>query len=396
MTTAPSTTTPAAPAAPAAPGRDLVLDAVRAGCLVVVVVWHCALSVLHRDSTGALSMPNPVGAHRGLWLLTWALQVMPLFFVVSGAANGPSWARARIAGTSARAWAGRRAVRFATPLAVLGVACAAAEGLSRLLGAGPFLAQHLVVLVPLWTLGLLLAFAPLTPALDAAERRGWGPAVAVGLVAAVAAGDLVRFRFDVAAGGWVSTAAAWLFAYHLGWAYRRAVAAGSATAAAHGRALFLGGLAGLVLLTNVDFAAGAPSPTPWPYPRAMVATTTDPIGNLFPTTLPIVALACFHLGLLLMVRPRLAAAFARPRGAALVARASAVALPVYLLHMVALVAVVLTVEAAGGTLGAEPDATWWLQRPFWLIAPAAVLVVLVRITRPLLGGADMAVAPPGR
>jgi hypothetical protein len=375
MTSESSTTAPTAP--PVAPGRDLVLDAVRAGCLVVVVVWHCALSVLHRDGTGALSMPNPVGAHRGLWLLTWALQVMPLFFVVSGAANGPSWARARVAGTAARAWASRRAVRFATPLAVLGGACAAAEGLSHLVGAGPFLAQHLVVLVPLWTLGLLLAFAPLTPALEAAERRGWGPAVAVGLVAAVAAGDLLRFRFDIAAGGWVSTAAAWLFAYHLGWAYRRAVAASAATAAAHGRALFVGGLAGLVLLTNLG-----------PYPRAMVATTTDPIGNLFPTTLPIVALACCHLGLLLLLRPRLAAAFARPRGAALVARASAIALPVYLLHMVALVAVVLTVEAAGWTLGAEPDAAWWLQRPFWLLAPAAVLVALVRSTRPLLGGGE--------
>ncbi|MEJ7845347.1 MAG: acyltransferase family protein, partial [Acidimicrobiales bacterium] len=226
MTSASSTTAPTAP--PVAPGRDLVLDAVRAGCLVVVVVWHCALSVLHRDGTGALSMPNPVGAHRGLWLLTWALQVMPLFFVVSGAANGPSWARARVAGTAARGWASRRAVRFATPLAVLGGACAAAEGLSHLVGAGPFLAQHLVVLVPLWTLGLLLAFAPLTPALEAAERRGWGPAVAVGLVAAVAAGDLLRFRFDIAAGGWVSTAAAWLFAYHLGWAYRRGGGGGPA------------------------------------------------------------------------------------------------------------------------------------------------------------------------
>jgi len=37
------------------------------------------------------------------------------------------------------------------------------------------------------------------------------------------------------------------------------------------------------------------------------------------------------------------------------------------------------VPRAGGTLPAEPTASWWAQRWLWLLAPSAVLAVLVAL-----------------
>ena len=86
-----------------------------------------------------------------------------------------------------------------------------------------------------------------------------------------------------------------MFAYHLGWLYADAARMPAARCRAHGALLALVGFFGLVVTTNLG-----------PYPRAMVATTTDPISNLFPTTAPIAALALFQCGLLLWCRPAIA------------------------------------------------------------------------------------------
>ena len=59
-----------------------MLDLVRAGALGVVVLWHWVFSTV-AFSDGP-SVGNPVGVTPGLWLLTWVLQPMPLFFAIGG------------------------------------------------------------------------------------------------------------------------------------------------------------------------------------------------------------------------------------------------------------------------------------------------------------------------
>ena len=54
-----------------------------------------------------------------------------------------------------------------------------------------------------------------------------------------------------------------------------------------------------------------------------------------------------------------------------------VALTIFLWHMTAYLVVLWAYEGLGGTLGAEPTAGWWAQRWLWLLAPSAVLAVLV-------------------
>ena len=190
------------------------------------------------------------------------------------------------------------------------------------------------------------------------------------LVGSAALTDLVRFRAHAGWAGNVSTGLVWLLAYQLGWVYRSATAMRVPQSRALGRTLTLIGLFGLVVTTNLG-----------PFPRSMVATTTDPISNMAPTTSAIAALAIFQCGLLVSLRPRLAQWLSRDRVWRRVEGAGPWALPAYLLHMIAVVLLVLVAEALGIRFVGEPTASWWLTRPLWLGATIAVLVPLLRSAR---------------
>lgn len=70
--------------------REHYVDFLRALSLLVVVVFHWGFTILvfEGDSVRA---DNPIGATPGAWLLTWVLQVMPLFFFVGGYAHWIVW-----------------------------------------------------------------------------------------------------------------------------------------------------------------------------------------------------------------------------------------------------------------------------------------------------------------
>ena len=50
---------------------------------------------------------------------------------------------------------------------------------------------------------------------------------------------------------------------------------------------------------------------------------------------------------------------------------------VFAWHMTALVAVIGVAQGLGFELPSETSGGWWALRPLWLVAPAAVLAVLV-------------------
>jgi hypothetical protein len=47
--------------------------------------------------------------------------------------------------------------------------------------------------------------------------------------------------------------------------------------------------------------------------------------------------------------------------------------------MTALVGAIGIYQWLGGTLGTEATASWWAQRPLWLVLPGAVLAGLVAV-----------------
>jgi peptidoglycan/LPS O-acetylase OafA/YrhL len=361
--------------------RDRVVDAARALCIVVVTVWHWTLSVTHRTADGGLAMPNPIHAVPGGWAATWVLQIMPVFFLVGGYANLLGWQRARApssrgdppakAGPAAARFVGGRLRRLLWPTAVWALVWLAGELVAAALpGPHRWMWEWFPgYLVPLWFLvvyGLLIAAVPITATLHAR----YGAGVLVALVLLIAVGSVADRGAGLAWAGWATAALVWLFCHQLGYAWRdwdlgrRPLAQRLAVAGA--------GLAGLLGLTIL---AG--------YPRSMVATVGEAESNILPTNATIAALAVFQLGLLALVTPSAERLLRRPAAWKPVVAVNVVALTIFLWHMTAYLVVLWAYEGLGGTLPAEPTAGWWAQRWLWLLAPSAVLAVLVALFAPV-------------
>ena len=66
--------------------RDRYVDFLRIASIAVVVLGHWLMAVVTVDG-GEFHTGNVLGMVPGLWLATWVLQVMPIFFFVGGFAN---------------------------------------------------------------------------------------------------------------------------------------------------------------------------------------------------------------------------------------------------------------------------------------------------------------------
>ena len=66
--------------------RERYVDFLRAMSILAVVVGHWVVSTIYWQG-GVLYLGNAVGLAKGLWLATWVLQVMPIFFFVGGFSN---------------------------------------------------------------------------------------------------------------------------------------------------------------------------------------------------------------------------------------------------------------------------------------------------------------------
>ena len=91
--------------------RDRAVDVARLTALVVVMFGHCALLLATIDA-GSLRIGNLLGALPAIAPITWAVQVMPLFFLAGGAAGTYGWRD----GTPWGTWLFTRAQRLCRPV----------------------------------------------------------------------------------------------------------------------------------------------------------------------------------------------------------------------------------------------------------------------------------------
>ena len=117
----------------------------------------------------------------------------------------------------------------------------------------------------------------------------------------------------------------------------------------------------------------------------MVASVVH-VSNMLPTTPPILLVGLLQLGLVLVAHRPLTRLLDRERWWRPVGALNAVAMPVYLGHMVAALVLVVAVDRIAGPLSAEPDAVWWWSRPIWLAAVLVVLAGLVALPRAVRSG----------
>ena len=365
--------------------RDPYPDALRACALLVVVLGHW-VATLPRLADGQL-----VGTDHllGIWdaagVLTWLVQVVPLFVFVSAAVSADGVARRLRQHRQAQWWAGR-ALGLARPtvtyLAVL-VALAAASLFTggRLLGV---FNQSLTI--HLWFLLMLLTVQALLPWCLRLDAR-FGLRAVLGLVAVAAALDVARagawtpeaLRWlgrGVAESppgiAWLNMLVVWLLPQQLGIAWKR------------GRFRGVGAGVGLLLLGCAWLAWAMASG----YPVAMVGVALAG-NNMLPPTLALVGVMWLQVGAVLAFEPvarRLLAGRALGRAIAVL---GALGMPLYLWHKLAEFPAAWLGEKLGLPIdaGVPGEPGFWVGRAGWIalcllvVAPLVALVVRYELRR---------------
>lgn len=367
--------------------RDRYPDALRAGALLVVVFGHW-IATLPRLENGLMTTTDHLLlVWTGAGVLTWVLQVVPLFVFVSAAVSADGAQRRLEQGHRQLHWWAGRALGLARPtvtyLAVLVafVILAAYTG-GRLLG--PL--NHSLT-VHLWFLMMLLGIQALLPLSVWADNR-WGIKAVAGLLLIAAAVDLLRggisapgellelgTRVTVSDGGigWLNAIVVWLLPQQLGIAWKR------------GRFSGLGCGLALLLLGLLWLAAAVASG----YPVAMVDGAFGVPSNLLPPTLALVGVMWVQIGFILTCEGPVRRLLERRRIDRVVTILGALGMPLYLWHKLAELPAAWLGERLGLPIdaGIPGEVGFWLGRLWWIllcivcVAPVMVAVVTFEMSR---------------
>ncbi len=307
--------------------RDRVLDLLRAAALVVVVLGHATMGLVGWRAEGPV-VNNTLTVYAWAPWATWALQIMPLFFIAGGAVNARSWRASRL---SYSAWQWRRVDRLLRPVWVyLLVMAPVSAGVSALAPVGwdePLLQLATQLL---WFIGVYVLVCALTPLAVRAHRTSpmLGPVV---LLTGVLVVDTARLGLGLpSALGLLNFALAWGFAAQLGLlldagllcAWRGILVAACAVAANLG-------------LTSVG-----------PYPTSMVGLPGESFSNMAPPSLVLSLHALALAGVAGAARPALAALARRARVWTATTAVNLTAMTLYLWHLPVLITMVTLLHVA--------------------------------------------------
>ena len=346
--------------------RDRTVDFLRAFSIITVVLGHWFIAIVWVRQ-GRIGVISAIGATSGLWLFTWILQVMPIFFFVGGFSNYVTFEAMHRRGEGYREFARSRLARLMKPTGLfLGIWIVVQIVLHAIDEGGDTLIRgSYLPFAPLWFLVVYIAIIAATPWMLKLHKR-YRAAVPAALVALVTLADLLRFAADVPYIGWLNLGSVWLLAHQLGFFY----ADGSLVGAGRKAHLALAGigLTALIVLTNMGV-----------YPRSMIGTDIERISNMNPPSACIVALTLWQVGLAMLLRERLQRWLARPRTWMAVIAANAIIMTIFLWHMTAYVLAILMLRPLGFDDQTDTTASWWLERPLWLLVPALILAVFVLV-----------------
>ncbi len=345
--------------------RDRFVDFLRAFSITVVVIGHW-ISAIIRIQEGQIITYNAAGTVPGLWVLTWVMQVMPLFFFVGGFSNYTTFESLRRLGEPVSAFYRKRAVRLLKPTLIFVAIWAVILALVALFfeNGDMLVRKSTMVIGPLWFLIVymgIIVVNPLMVRLHHKLRLGM-PVILAAFVVAV---DIISFRFGVSWLRWTNVAFVWLLVHQIGFFY------GDGSLVRMPRVFYVGmatiGLAGLVVLTNIGV-----------YPRSMVGTGIEEISNMNPPTVCIAVLAVWLIGLAMFLRRILNPWLARRGPWVTVIAANTMIMTLYLWHLTAFIIVFYLLYPIGLWRIADGSLLWWLMRPLWIILPALVLSIFIR------------------
>ena len=344
--------------------RNRYVDFLRAVSICVVVLGHWLMS-MPALIDGELRAGEILRVELWVQWLTWAFQVMPVFFVVGGYSNAVSWRSAQRKNLGYGDWASARLRRLVSPLLPLVLFWVLLAVAARQLDVPADLMRSAsqVALIPIWFLAVYLLVTIATPLTYRLYRDMGFASFGLFAIGAVVV-DLLAFSQELPTFRWANYAFVWLAVHQLGFMWQDTRLAGP------GKALpwALGGLALLVLLVSV---AG--------YPISMLSVPGEAVSNSRPPTLALLALGALHAGLLLSLEAPVRRWLQRELPWTLTVLINSRIMTLYLWHltvMVALIGVAIQLEYLG--LKAEPgSAAWWLSRLPWSMALLTVMLVFV-------------------
>ncbi|MGH8923386.1 MAG: acyltransferase family protein [Acidimicrobiia bacterium] len=360
--------------------RDRYVDFLRALSVVVVVLGHwfgAVVELRERDLFAA----SALDLMPGLWIITWVLQIMPIFFFVGGFSNYVTLEGLHRLGEGSATFLRGRASRLLRPVGIF---------LLFWLVVGPWVlripglpegtaAKALPVLLgPLWFIVAYIALVVATPLMVPLHHRyRLRLLVALGLIPVAI--DVLRFVVGVPGIGWANFFFVWLFVHQLGFFYA------DGTFDRVPRRLFwmlaVAGFAVMVALTRTAT-----------YPASMVGVLDDEISNMAPPTVAIMVFGIYQVGLAMLLRPTLNRWLSRRRPWSGVIAVNASIMTLFLWHLSALVITAGVLLPLGFPQPPLGSATWWLTRPLWFGVAALVLALLVfvwgRFERPDLDPAE--------
>jgi Acyltransferase family len=350
--------------------RNRYADLLRVVAIGGVVYGHWLLvSVTYRN--GRLSGVDALDYILwGRWV-TWAFQVMPVFFLVGGYVNAQSWAAHHAAGETWTWWVRDRVMRLLWPTAVFVVVAVAAVSVARAAGAPAVEVANAgwLIALQLWFLPVYMVLIALTPVMLAAHKR-WGLAVPAAMAVAAGLVDIGVTGPHLHVISYLNYVFVWGSIHQWGFFWRD----GSLTSPRwRPYALAVGGgalLAGLV--TSRTFAAD------------MVGS-----GNTNPPSIALLAYAAAQAGLVLAAEPWASRVLSKESRWQPVRWLNSLVMNVYLWHFVP--AIVIAVACYPTGLLPQPavgSVEWFELRLAWWALLTAVLVPLVVVVtqaeRPML------------
>jgi fucose 4-O-acetylase-like acetyltransferase len=379
--------------------RDRSMDFLRAASICAVVFGHWFISINHWNG-GVIRSTSAIGVTSGLWLFTWAFQVMPIFFFVGGFSNLVAYDSARRKGLSTFTFVRGRLERLLRPSLiflglwaivqiVLHLADVGAPTGPRLWGDTPLLRGMkppgaTIPFGPLWFLAVYLVVVVIAPITIRLHRQFglWVPvAMAIGAVVV----DLVSFSSGQWEWRWFNVAFVLLLPHQLGHAYADGTFEGWPSWRYW--TMVIGGLAALVLLTTpwlFDATLGRQEALEWfpgigHYPKSLLGTDVEAVSNAYPPTVCFLLGGIWTIAAVLLIKPMLDRWLQRERPWRFTIVVNARIMTLFLWHMTAFLLALLALWPLG--FGREQDSTvrWWLERPLWFVAPGVVLLGLIAI-----------------
>ena len=350
--------------------RNRLIDFLRAFSILIVVLGHW-LAAVPFIVNGELTLSHALELDDKLHFLTWAIQIMPIFFMVGGYSNALSLKSVYRKGGKRRMWLAARYVRLMTPiipflimwsLLVPLLAIFVEPGLLKL--------ASQAAAVPLWFLSVYLLAVALAPwTYQAWLKWRWRTLWVPASFAVVA--DIFRVNPDWASWAtypsWLNYLFIWLTVHQIGYAWAER---GNELPVRTGSAAIVVGYVALIGLTVFG-----------PLPVSLVGVDSEAISNTTPPSIALFAQTIVQIGLVSVLSGPIKRILQRRKIWAGVVLVSGMIMSLYVWHMTAMV---LTIGA--GTLvgnlgfGIEPlSQIWWLTRPVWFAVLLVPLLIFVAI-----------------